>query len=601
MKRLGFLVLLAAQAAEAAAQALPPLIPWSGKSRQLVVAASDPWITPSEVSKLRLTPTYDETMAWLRKLDAAAPELQMISIGRSGEGRDIWMVIASRDRAFTPEALRRSGKPIVLAQGGIHSGEIDGKDAGLMLLRDMTVRGTRRELLEKANFLFVPIFNVDGHERASKFGRINQRGPEVIGWRTNAQNRNLNRDYTKLDTPEVRAIVGAIHRWSPDLYLDLHVTDGSDYQYDITYGWNTSTGYSPAGSKWLEETLGPALTRDLSAMGHIPGPLVFPISEKDDPAAGLSFGNSGARLSNGYGDARHLPTALLENHSLKPYDQRVLGTYVFLASALDTAGRNAGSLRSAIASDQRRRVDPVTLEFEKVELSGPDGTIEFLGIESRTTLSPVSGTVRREWLGKPVTLRLPIYRETVPTLTATRPRAYWIPAQWTDVIERLKMHGIVMERIEAARELDVEMYRLVDPKLKVDAFEGHVPIDTVQVKSEKRRERFPGGSYRIPTDQPLGTLAMLMLEPASPESFLQWGFFHTILQRTEYSEAYVTEPLAEEMLAKDPALAAEFKKKLESDVAFRNSSTARLRWFYSRTPYSDDRWLLYPVAREVQP
>ena len=598
MKRMALLVLLAAPAS--ALPPLPPLIPWSGKSRELVVAVSDPWITPSETSALRLTPNYEETVTYLRKLDAAAPDMQMVSIGRSGEGRDIWMVIASRDRAFTPEALRRSGKPIVLAQGGIHSGEIDGKDAGLMLLRDMTVRGTRRQLLDRANFLFVPIFNVDGHERASRYGRINQRGPEVMGWRTNAQNLNLNRDYTKLDTPEVRAIVGAINRWSPDLYLDLHVTDGADYQYDITYGWNTSSGLSPAGSKWLDETLAPALARDLAAMGHIPGPLVFPINESDDPAAGLSAGNSGARLSNGYGDARHLPTVLLENHSLKPYDQRVLGTYIFLASALETAGRNGVSLRTAIASDQRRRVDPVTLDFEKAELSGPDGTIEFLGIESRTALSPVSGSVRRQWLGKPVTMRLKIYRETVPIATATRPRAYWIPAQWTDVIERVKMHGITMERADAPRELDVESYRIADPKLKAEAFEGHVQVDTMTMRTEKRRERFPTGSYRVPTDQPLGTLAMLMLEPASPESFLQWGFFHSILQRTEYSEAYVTEPLAEEMLAKDPKLAEEFKNKLTSDAAFRNSATARLAWFYSRTPYADDRWLLYPVAREIE-
>jgi murein tripeptide amidase MpaA len=254
------------------AQPLPPLIPWSGKSRELIVPATDPWITPAEKTALRTTPNYDETVTWLRRLDVASPEIQMVSIGKSGEGRDLWMVIASRDGVFTPEALRRSGKAIVLAQAGIHSGEIDGKDAGLMLLRDMTVRGTRRALLDRANFLFVPIFNVDGHERASRFGRINQRGPEVMGWRTNASNLNLNRDYTKLDTPEVRAMVAAIHRWDPDLYIDLHVTDGADYQYDVTFGWNTTTGYSPAGTKWLEETLHPAITHDLKAWGHIPGP-----------------------------------------------------------------------------------------------------------------------------------------------------------------------------------------------------------------------------------------------------------------------------------------------------------------------------------------
>jgi murein tripeptide amidase MpaA len=158
---------------------LPPLPEWNGKSRTLVVAKDDPWITPAEKSDCARPPSYDETIAWLRKLVAAAPrQLQLVSLGKSSNGRDIWMVIASANGRFTPEALRKSGKPIVFAQAGIHAGEIDGKDAGMMLLRDMTVRGTKRELLERANFLFVPIFNVDGHERKSAHSRPNQRGPK---------------------------------------------------------------------------------------------------------------------------------------------------------------------------------------------------------------------------------------------------------------------------------------------------------------------------------------------------------------------------------------------------------------------------------------
>ena len=162
---------LSATLASAQTAPLPPAIPWNGASRGLVVPATDPWVTPAERGQLRTTPRYDETVAYLKKLVAAAPQLRMVSIGKSGEGRDLWMVIASKERAFTPEALRRNGKPTLLAQGGIHAGEIDGKDAGLMLLRDLTVRGTKRELLDGANFLFVPIFNVDGHERFTRFTR----------------------------------------------------------------------------------------------------------------------------------------------------------------------------------------------------------------------------------------------------------------------------------------------------------------------------------------------------------------------------------------------------------------------------------------------
>ena len=196
---------------------LPPLPPWEGRSRALVRPAADPWITPAERSGFVTTPSYDETVAWLRKLAAAASQVKLVSLGRSSEGREIWMVVASAEGAATPQELRANGRPTLLAQAGIHAGEIDGKDAGLMLLRDLTV-GRRLDLLSRANLLFVPILNADGHELRTARSRINQRGPDNAGWRTTARNLNLNRDYTKLDAPEIRAVVGAIGAWAPDLY-----------------------------------------------------------------------------------------------------------------------------------------------------------------------------------------------------------------------------------------------------------------------------------------------------------------------------------------------------------------------------------------------
>jgi hypothetical protein len=571
---------------------LPPAPEYKGASRALIVPAGDPWITPAETTQLRTTPRYDETVAYLRKLVAAAPQLRMVSLGKSEEGRDLWMVIASKERAFTPEALRRTGKPILFAQAGIHAGEIDGKDAGLMLLRDMTVRGTKRELLDGASFLFVPIYNTDGHERFTRFTRINQRGPEEGGWRTSPRNFNLNRDYVKADLSETRAMIRALREWQPDLYIDLHVTDGADYQYDVTYGWNGRAGWSPAIAQWLDETFRAPVDRGLAAAGHIPGPLIF----TDDPlASGITNGQSDPRLSNGYGDARHLPTILVENHSLKPYDQRVLGMYVFLEHALRTVARNAASLRQAAATDRARRA--ATVPFSWRVPAGQTGTVELRGVASRRTLSPVTGDVRIEWLGTPVTARVPSRDVTEVVASAARPVAYWVPAAWRNVIEMLDLHGIQYQRIDAPREVDVTMDRL-DPKFAATPFEGHVRV-TATATPERRRERFPAGSVRVPTDQPLGTLAVIMLEPASPDSLFQWGWFHSILTQTEYVEGYIMEPMAERMLAEDPELAEEFRRKIESDEAFRSSSRARLQWLYQRTPFYDERTRLYPIGREL--
>lgn len=583
---------------------LPALASWDGKSRALIAPKDDPWITPAEKTDFRLTPSYNETVAWLRKLAAAAPQLKLISLGKSHEGRDIWMVVAARDNESTPEALRKNGKPIVLAQAGIHSGEIDGKDAGLMLLRDMTVRGTRRDLLEQANFLFVPIFNVDGHERASKFGRVNQRGPEIMGWRTNAKNLNLNRDYAKADTPEMAAMLGALNQWQPDLYLDLHVTDGADYQYDITFGFNGAGGHSPAIEAWLEKTFTPAVTNDLATMGHTPGSTdaanwINPI----DLSKGIQSWIAGPRFSNGYGDVRHLPTVLLENHSLKPYERRVLGTNVYLESALRTAGKNAATLRKAVAADRAANAPTIPLSRE-IDEKAPAETIDYKGIESRAVPSAISGGLRVEFTGKPITMKIPYRRANRVSASVTRPKAYWIPPAWNDVVQRLELHGIQCERIGVARELEVTSYRLEEMKFQganfgeeAQPFEGHVQL-TAKPIATKRTEHFPAGSVRVPMDQPLGDLAAILLEPSSPDSFFQWGFFAQVLQPTEYIEGYILEPMAEKMMASDPKLAAEFRDQLATDEAFRASPKDRLRWFYARTPFIDERWKIYPVARE---
>lgn len=571
---------------------LPPELPWSGRSEALVVAADHPWVTPAEASGFERTPRYEETVTWLRRLAAAAPELGLISLGLSPEGRDLWMVVASRERARTPEALRASGRPTLLVQAGIHAGEIDGKDAGLMLLRDITVAGSKRELLDAANLLFVPIFNVDGHERFSAFARVNQRGPRESGWRTTSRNLNLNRDYAKLDAPETRALVRALDAWEPDLYLDVHVTDGADYQYDVTLGYHAA-GWSPAIGGWLDRAFTPSVSADLRAMGHVPGPLVWPLDEHD-LRKGILAAQGQPRFSTGYADLRHLAGVLVENHSLKPYKQRVLGTYVLMESALRLLGREKGPLRAAVEADRARRSSPVVLDWKPRE--GAPETIELQAVEWKTERAS-SGAPWPRWTGRPLSLRVPLVRGDAAVATVDRPKAYWVPPAWPDVIERLEAHGIAIERLRDAREVEVEMYRLNDPKLDGEPFEGHVMVKATPV-AERRRERWPAGSVRVTTDQPLGDLAVLLLEPASPDSFFQWGFFHEVLQPTEYVEAYIMEPMAEAMLGEDPVLRAELETALRADPKLAADPAARRQWLYRRTPFFDERWRLYPVGRE---
>ncbi len=580
---------------------LPPVQTWSGKSEALQAGPDDPWITPAEQTGLNSTPDYAETMAWLARLVAATAELEMVVIGKSLQGRDIQMVIASSDQAFSPAAMRASGKPLLIAHAGIHAGEIDGKDAGLMLLRDMTVAGKRAELLAGANFLFIPILNVDGHERISPYNRINQRGPAQMGWRTNARNQNLNRDFTKLDTVEVRALIAVLKDWQPDLYLDLHVTDGADYQYDITFGGNGRKGWSPTIGGWIEDVYRPVINAALSEYGHEPGGLIFANNGMDMRDGFLTW-SGGPRFSSGYGDAVQLPAVLVENHSLKPYRRRVLGTYVLLAATLELLASEQTSLRQATLQDRQHRPAKLPLGFRRDENAIAQKSA-FKGIRSERYHGDVSGVEVVRWTGHSLDETIAEVFIDTPTVVVDRPSAYIIPAVWADIAERIAMHGITVERLSEPLSVEAEIYRLPEAKIAEPSdwtpnpFEGHIRIDPGQPEKQTLDITFPAGSFRISTDQPMSDLIVLMLEPQSVDSFLQWGFFLEIFTRTEYAEAYVLEPLAQKMLAADDGLKASFEQRLASDKSFAASQYQRLMWFYKQTPFYDQTYLLYPVAR----
>lgn len=573
---------------------LPPAPAWDGASRALLRDASDPWVTAFEAdAEHDFSPTYADTRAWFDRLDQASDLIRIEQFGLSPEGRPIYAVIASKDGAtFDP------AKPVLLAQAGIHPGEIDGKDAGMMLLRDIAFYG-KDDLLDRANLILIPILSVDGHERSSAYSRPNQRGPRIQGWRNTATNQNLNRDYLKLDQVEMRAVRGLILKYRPDLYVDVHVTDGLDYQYDVTYGYNGENGVwsrSPATAAWLDAAFKPAMNAALEAQGHIPGELVFGVDDSN-PKAGLSDGGLGERFSNGWGSAAHVPTILIENHSLKPHEQRVLGTYVFLEKALRLLADHGRDLRAAVAADSALRPAEILANF--VADDQPSATRAFKGIRYEMYDSPASGRQEVRWLGEPdpELWQVPFFGSH-STLTLRRPEAYWVPAHRADVIERLRAHGVEMETLDAPRTVSVDMLRLDDPKLSTRANEGHVPVTVTSVTPERHDWTFQPGSVRVPTDQTLGDVVVLLLEPQSSESLFAWGLFPEVLSRVEYIEGYAIAPLAERMLAADPALKAEFEAKLAADPEFAADGDARLQWFYERTPFYDDRFRLYPVARE---
>lgn len=570
---------------------LPPLLEWHGKSEALIAKPGSKWETPAEKNDFETTPSYTETMGWLDALAKASPFISVTTIGKTAGDFNIVMVRVSKENQF--HAGEPTKKPVLLAQAGIHAGEIDGKDAGMMLLRDI-VFGGKDTLIDDVNFLFIPILNVDGHERVSPYNRINQRGPNNMGWRTNARNQNLNRDYAKIDTKELRSVLEVINTYNPELYFDIHVTDGADYQYDITYGFIGEWGYSPEISKWLSGKFRPVVDKALTRNGHIPGPLMFAVNGNDFSKGNNDFMFS-PDFSHSYGDVRHLPSILIENHSLKPYKQRVLGTYIFLEAALNELATDHKSLEKAIQKDKNANRKEIPLEWTFPD-SKPD-SMTLLGIQSKEVKSEITGGTYTQWLGKPFSKKIPVLGNTQPAHFVTKPQAYLIPPAYSDIVDRLKAHGIETEVLSRPESLSVDMYRIVKHSFANSAFEGHIKVKT-QTKTEQQNRIFPTGTVRVDTNQPLGDLVVLLLEPEFGSSFFQWGFMNGIFSRTEYIESYVMEPYAQKMLDESPELKHEFDA-LKTDSAFMKNPYAVMEWFYKRTPFYDSEYLLYPIAKEM--
>ncbi|MBU2277632.1 MAG: M14 family metallopeptidase [Gammaproteobacteria bacterium] len=574
-----------------AADHLPPLLPWDGSS-QALIKAQDPWVTPSELTDLTATPDYAETISYLKKLVESSPLFRLEVIGQSPQGRDIYLVKASSQ----PDQVGKSNRPTLLVQAGIHSGEIDGKDAGLMLLRDIA-HGGKADLLAQVDLLFIPVLSVDAHERRGAFNRMNQRGPVLQGWRSNASNLNLNRDYAKIDTLEIQALLKVLNQYQPDLYMDVHVTDGEDYQYDITYGFNEPfASLSPNGASWLAQVYRPFIDRQLSRQGHIPGPLVFGLDSLDF-SKGLSGSTSTPRFSNGYGDVRHLPTILVENHSLKPYKQRVLGTYVLLEQTLKLLQEQGKALQLAKKADENIRPQQQVLLYKAAEQ--PD-LITFKGMSYEIAHSEISKGPYVKWTGQAKDyVDFPVYWEKIPAIETEVPTAYWIPPQFQDVIKRLELHGVKMTRITTPKTLELQQLVASKPEFASKSFEGRVGV-SASFTSQWRQIALPQGSVRVSTDQPLGALAVALLQPQAPDSFFSWGFFHGMFERTEYFETYAILPWIEQQLATDPKLKKQFEEAQKADPKLQKDGNARLSWFYQRSPFYDETYLKYPVLLERQ-
>ncbi|HEV8198693.1 MAG TPA: M14 family metallopeptidase [Candidatus Polarisedimenticolia bacterium] len=550
------------------------------------------WETAYEKSGYLETPRYRETIEYLRRLEKASPWIRVTSFGTSGEGRDLVLVIASKDKAFDPAAARKTGKAIVLLQAGIHAGEIDGKDAGMMLLRDMAVTKARAALLDNAILLFMPMYNVDGHERFGPSNRVNQDGPKEMGWRTTARNLNLNRDYMKADAPETRAWLGLYTTWWPDLLIDAHVTDGADYQPVVTWAIESGPSVPKPLADWVKEAVIGRAVKAVAAGGTSISPYIQ-LRDETDPTAGMVTSVSTPRFSTGYTVLQNRPSFLIETHMLKNYKARVDATYATVAALLEECGRSREALHGAIRASEEAAARPgrTPLAFKT---SDETRQVAYHGVSYTRQPSAISGAMSIQYGKEPLELTVPMQDHFETTIDVERPRAYLVPRQWTDEIAILRMHGLRLQRLTAPLTTPVEGYRLSEPKWQEAPFEGRHPVTCKAERLEGVARTFPAGTVVVPMDQPGSAVAAHLLEPLGPDSFVSWGFFDAVFEQKEYAEPYVVEAMARSMMEKDPALVAEFERAL-ADPAFASDPRKRLDFFFRRSPWWENPGL-YPVG-----
>lgn len=556
------------------------------------------WETRFEASGYKQTPRYAETMEYFSNFEKNTPYAKMFSIGKSPQGRDIPCLVVSKDKAFTAVSAKKEHKPVVLVINGIHSGEIEGKDACMLLLRDILVDKSQSKLLDHATLLIIPIFSVDAHERFGKFNRINQNGPEEMGWRTTAQNLNLNRDWMKADAPEMQAMLKLVVEWDPDFTVDTHTTDGADYQYTVTYGVEKYGNIYSGTSALLRKEFIPFMEQYVVDRGYYIAPYVG--FKGGEPKTGLVDFPGTPRFSTGYAAVRNRIALLVETHMMKPYKDRVFATKAMLEAVLTFVNTNAEKLLALDKEADENSIKSLAQEKHAlpVQFKSTDSASKYLyrGLKYSYDSSFVSGTTKTVYSKEPFEEEIPYYNVINAADSIMLPYVYLIPREWTVIIDRIKLHGITLKRTQGEQTLQVTKYKFREVTYAATPYEGRQGV-SCKYDSFADTVIVPAGTYVVYPAQKTVRVIAHLLEPKSGDSFLRWGFMNTIFERKEYFEDYVMEKVAAEMLTHDPALKKEFEEKLANDKKFRESPNQRLNFFYERSSYFDKQQSVYPIMR----
>jgi murein tripeptide amidase MpaA len=580
-------------------------------------------ITTGEKTGWQKTATYDEAVAIMRRIEKLSPHVKMIQFGTTAQGRPMYALIVSSDKAFTPALAARTGKAVILIQSGIHSGEIEGKDTALMLVRDMVIKKTRAKWLDNAIFVVMPVFNIDGHESRSPFNRANQNGPDIAGLRAQAQQLNLNRDYVKGQTPEMQGFLHLYHAWMPDFMFDNHVTDGADYQYDVTWDMAHHGDIGEPTRDWVNDRFIPELNKRMEASGHLVSPYGAlrgggggnrgqgaPSRSAPSNEVGLKTASPptrdfmvevfSPRYSHIYTAALNRPCLLVETHSLKSPKTRAWANYDIMVHSIDIVVEDPQKLRTAVrAADAKYAAMAGDRSAPPIYLAGKTGAashpIPYHSLKTGTFKSEITGGDVVRYTAEKDDFTVAMHDTIDTTAEAQIPLGFLVPIEWRDIHDQLALHGVAMEPVTKTLNQEFETWRFTDVKYVTSGEAGQLVDYTLNPVKEKIE--VAAGSWWVPLNQPRARLIMALLHPAAPDALIRIGFAGSIFQQMGRIgiNPYLSVPIATKVAEEHPDWLAEFNAKLASDPTFAADPNARIAWWIARSNYQPSGTNRYPV------
>ncbi|WCO02393.1 M14 family metallopeptidase [Psychroserpens ponticola] len=549
--------------------------------------------TVFETSNGKETATYAQTISFYTSLAETYSEISIQAIGETDSGKPLHMVTLNPDLNFDFPDIRKN-KRILLINNGIHPGESDGIDATMLLFRDI-VQG-KIDMPKQTALVTIPIYNVGGSLNRNSTTRTNQNGPKAYGFRGNARNYDLNRDFIKSDTKNAKTFAKIFHLVKPDIFIDNHVSNGADYQYTLTHLFTQHDKLGGSLGDFLHAKMMPQLEQKLEEKNWDITPYVNVFNRT--PEKGFSQFMDYPRYSTGYTTLWNTLGMMVETHMLKPYKQRVEGTYELMKSMIEIIeieGDNISKLRqNAVEEFQKSKTYPIQWTTDTTQST----TLQFKGFEGQMMPSKITGAQRLKYnTTKPFTKDIMYRNHMKPTLEIDIPKAYVIPQNWWAVLDLLKLNDIEMTTFQNDTTLLVKSYKIKNYETRTQAYEGHYPHYNVDLENSEEQVTFSRGDYLITTNQNGFRYIIETLEPQAPDSFFNWNFFDTILQQKEGFSPYVWEDQASFILEQNPELEKEFILKKTNDQDFASNWYAQLDWLHKQSDHYEKAHLQYPVYR----